>query len=317
MGDVTFTIANILESIPRVISSYLSHFSQIALILIDRDRIIHDCNQGFLDVIALPERPSGKELDKFLSSESKRFALPSDDRYLPIRLTFNVSDTVQITLSGHMYAVEGGYLLVFEKHRLSYNELITKMSSLNNELTNLTRDLNKKNQELEKANATIREIMNTDPLTGLMNRRAFHEILRKSMAFSRRHNFPLTLVMSDIDHFKVVNDTCGHDAGDKVLKTVAKILHKSCRAEDTAARFGGEEFLSLLPNTNASSAMHCAERLRNKIESVSIAGIPRKITASFGLTELLPSDTEESVIQRADEALYEAKKKGRNCCVVR
>lgn len=317
MGDVTFSIANILERTPRIFSSYLAHFSQIVLILIDRNRIIHDCNQGFLDVLALSEKPSGKELDEFLSSESKKFALPSDDRYVPIRLNFNVSDTVQITLSGYMYAVKGGYLLVFEKHRLSYNELITKMSSLNNELTNLTRDLDKKNQELEKANETISAIMNTDPLTGLLNRRAFHEILRKSMAFSRRHNFPLTLVMSDIDHFKSVNDTYGHDKGDKVLKTVAKILNKSCRSEDTAARFGGEEFLSLLPNTSTSSAMYCAERLRKKIESVSIADIPRKITASFGLTELLPSDTEESFIRRADEALYEAKKKGRNCCVVK
>jgi diguanylate cyclase (GGDEF)-like protein len=189
------------------------------------------------------------------------------------------------------------------------------MSLLNNQLADLTRDLSKKNQELKMANARIQKIMDTDPLTGLLNRRSFRKILKKNMFFARRHNFPLALLMVDIDHFKKINDTLGHDVGDQVLKQLAKILHRSCRTEDIVARFGGEEFVVLLPGTNASSAVAWAERVRAKIENARIRRVSWKVTASFGVTELLPSDTEQSFIQRADEALYAAKRKGRNCCV--
>jgi two-component system, cell cycle response regulator len=317
MGNLAFTISNLFRNNPGTISSYFERLSQTVLILIDRAGDIHDCNQVLLDVLNLSQKPVQMKIGELLSPESKEFSLPSDDGYVPLKLNFTGPDTIQITLAGYIFSVEGGYMLIFEKHKLTYNELIKKMSFLNNELTNLTRELDKKNRELEKANATITEIMNIDPLTGLLNRRAFMEILRKSMAFSRRHGLPLSLVMSDIDHFKVVNDTYGHEAGDFVLKFISKILNKSCRVEDTVARFGGEEFLSLLPNTYASSAIHCADRLRRKIETVSVPNIADKISASFGVTEILSSDSEESFIKRADDALYEAKNKGRNCCVMK
>lgn len=191
------------------------------------------------------------------------------------------------------------------------------MTILNNELANLTRVLDKKNQQLEKANSTIKKIMNTDPLTGLLNRRAFKEKLLNWMAFSRRHNLPLSLVMTDIDHFKSVNDNFGHDVGDTLLKIFSKKLLKSCRTEDVVARFGGEEFLLLLTNTNSSSAFLSAERIRKNIEGVNIPNIACKITASFGISELLPSDSDETLIKRVDDALYEAKRSGRNRCVIK
>ncbi len=311
------TIFEVLKDHIEILIYYLERQSQIVIILTDDSGTILDCNRAFLDSMSLTEKPIEKNIMEFLSPESRNFSLPEKNGNTVIKLNFLGPDNVRISLAGITFSIGNKFLMFFEKHRLTYNELITKMSNLNNELINLTRLLDKKNEELEKANETIKEIMNTDPLTGLLNRRTLKEILQTNMSFSMRHNFPLSIIMSDIDHFKSVNDSYGHEVGDKVLKTVAKILDKSCRIEDIVFRFGGEEFLSLLPNTNALSALNCAERLRRKIENTSIPNVKQKITISLGITELLPNDTDESFIRRADEALYEAKRKGRNCCVVK
>ncbi|MGC8778371.1 MAG: GGDEF domain-containing protein, partial [Candidatus Caldatribacteriaceae bacterium] len=103
---------------------------------------------------------------------------------------------------------------------------------------------------------------------------------------------------------------------DQILKKLARILRQSCRIEDIVARFGGEEFVVLLSKTDAPSASSWAERVRTKIKKTRMVNMNQKVTASFGIAEFLSSDTEESLIKRADEALYEAKRRGRNCWVV-
>jgi len=308
-------ISEIFQKKSELIFDYLERLSQIVVILIDREKIIHDCNQGFLDCLGIAEKPLNKNIRELLSSKSKDFPLPENESLLSCKLTFLAPDDAQINLAGYICPTENGYLILLEKHRLTYNELITTMSSLNNQLGNLVREIDKKNQELAKANETIKKIMNIDPLTQLLNRRAFREFLLKGMTLARRHKLPLSLVMTDIDYFKSVNDTYGHKAGDEVLKCFAKILKKSSRTEDTIARFGGEEFIILLPNTTIGSALLFAERLREKVENVPIPKISINITASFGITEFLISDTEESFLKRADDALYEAKRAGRNRCI--
>lgn len=309
-------ISEILKRNSLLISEYIQNMTKIAVILIDRDRIIHDCNQGFIESIGLKEKPLKNNIRDFLLSNSKDFSLPDKNGFLPCNLNFVTLDNAHIALSGHILAVQDGYFILLEKHRLTYNELLKKMSFMNNKLGNLVRELDKKNQELKKANTTIKRIMNTDPLTQLINRRALKEQLLRGMALSRRYKLPLSLIMTDIDHFKSINDTYGHEAGDRVLKCFAKILKKSSRSVDTVARIGGEEFLILLPNTDKESALQFAERLRRKIEIATMPGLPIKITSSFGVAEFIASDTQKSFIKRADDALYAAKRSGRNCCVI-
>ncbi|MHB8507828.1 MAG: GGDEF domain-containing protein [Candidatus Dormibacteria bacterium] len=158
----------------------------------------------------------------------------------------------------------------------------------------------------------------SDPLTGLANRRFFQEILLRELRRAQRANQPVSLVIADIDHFKGVNDTYGHNVGDEVLEQVAGIMLSSVRATDFVIRYGGEEFVILLPETRVADATAVADKLRKTIgdtilESTSRPGITLKVTVSAGVATF-PADgqTGEQVILKADKSLYYAKQNGRN-----
>ena len=154
-----------------------------------------------------------------------------------------------------------------------------------------------------------------DQLTGLYNRHYLSDILSKKVAQCKRHNEALSVIMVDIDHFKNVNDTFGHLMGDVILKAVGNVIQQSARKEDTAARFGGEEFILVLDNCLAGDAVIKAENLRAKIEALIPEGID--ITSSFGVAQLDGNITRyEDLIKNSDAALYEAKNSGRNCVVL-
>lgn len=229
-----------------------------------------------------------------------------------MRLSFVLSDSLEHTLAGQM--IDIGNLRVVFAHtiRLTDNEMVAKMSRLTDELTDLTRELNKKNRELAAANTKITQLMHTDPLTGLSNRRQLMELLEAEMSKARRHDYALSAVMMDIDHFKSINDTFGHDAGDRVLAGVAQTMRSMCRKEDIVARFGGEEFVLILPSSPSASTLECAERIRKAIQDTAFEGISRQVTASFGVTLFTKNDTQDSFLKRADNALYQAKTSGRN-----
>lgn len=155
----------------------------------------------------------------------------------------------------------------------------------------------------------------TDELTQLPNRRRFLAILDTEIARARRYNTALSIVYLDLDHFKQINDTYGHDAGDIVLCTVAKALSGKLRTEDCIGRLGGEEFCICLPGANAENSIEPCERYRSLIENLVIDSGSQslKVTASFGLTSFNHlSDSRSSLLARADEALYQAKQGGRN-----
>ncbi|WP_150300773.1 GGDEF domain-containing protein [Pseudomonas profundi] len=155
----------------------------------------------------------------------------------------------------------------------------------------------------------------TDPLTGLFNRRQYEMLFDRECERSKRNGSRLSLCVADIDFFKRVNDEYGHDAGDQVLKHVADLLGNALRQSDIIGRFGGEEFILLLPDTGLADAEVVINRLRQKLEAapLSIAGHHIGVTATFGLTEVCKDDhTIEDVIRRADKALYEGKTGGRN-----
>jgi len=164
----------------------------------------------------------------------------------------------------------------------------------------------------------ILELANTDVLTGLLNRRAFMEKIRQEISRTRREKRPLSLIMADIDHFKRINDAYGHQAGDLVLKRFAEQLTASTRPYDFTGRYGGEEFIVCLPGTGRSCAGSIGERMRRQTEDMEImlpdGSGPIRITASFGTAFHTPGSRldVDSFIKRADEALYRAKREGRN-----
>lgn len=154
----------------------------------------------------------------------------------------------------------------------------------------------------------------TDPLTGLSNRRALLDRLQAEVAHSRRHGPPLTVCLLDVDHFKSINDNYGHAAGDQVLAAIGALLPHQLRIPDVPARWGGEEFVVLLKQCDSTGGLIAAERIRKAITElhIDIGGKSLDLTASFGVAELAPSDNAESVIERADRAMYRAKTGGRN-----
>lgn len=157
----------------------------------------------------------------------------------------------------------------------------------------------------------LKQLSNTDSLTQIYNRMAFNDLLETEIVRAKRYNTGLALIILDIDHFKNINDTYGHLAGDEVLKTMAALITKSIRTIDIFARWGGEEFVILTPETGIRAAADLAERLRTKIEEHNF-GEAGKITSSFGVVSLKGNDLSDSFIKRADDTLYVAKKNGRN-----
>jgi diguanylate cyclase (GGDEF)-like protein len=153
-----------------------------------------------------------------------------------------------------------------------------------------------------------------DPLTDTGNRIAMDQTLEREIEMSRRHLMPLSLLMLDIDHFKNVNDSYGHNAGDDVLKAVATAIKNQLRNVDMVFRFGGEEFLILLSNTTREAAAMVGERLRAaaQAQDYQADGNAVELTVSLGCSTLLPGESAESLLRRADSALYVAKREGRN-----
>jgi two-component system cell cycle response regulator len=176
-------------------------------------------------------------------------------------------------------------------------------------------ELKMKNRQLEDMLTRVETLAIMDPLTNLFNRRRFETILANEFKRAGRYQSPLTCIMIDIDHFKSVNDTFGHQAGDVVLKEAAQVIQTAIREVDTAARWGGEEFVVLSPNTTLENGQRVAERIRAAFESHSFTGMGgQKLTISIGISGIPEAsiDTQEKLINAADIALYEAKKNGRN-----
>jgi diguanylate cyclase (GGDEF)-like protein len=164
-----------------------------------------------------------------------------------------------------------------------------------------------------------RLLANTDPLTDALSRRAFKEEAARAIALAQRHRHPLSLVVLDLDHFKHINDTYGHGVGDTVISKAVRACIARLRKTDMAGRLGGEEFAFLLPHTNSEAAAGIAEQLRQAVESLGVeAGDgPLEVTASFGVAALDRSMREiEDMLRKADAALYEAKRAGRNRCSI-
>jgi len=181
-------------------------------------------------------------------------------------------------------------------------------------------ELRTRNQQLETMLHSVEALAVTDSLTGLYNRRRFSDVLKREFAVTRRYRNTLSCLLIDLDHFKQINDRFGHDAGDQVLKEVARRIAGSLREVDLAARYGGEEFAVLLPHTSKKDARTVAERLLNNLrkQEFTFGSELVKITASIGCAGNtdVPSGHAEDLVKAADLALYDAKNGGRNAVVM-
>lgn len=219
---------------------------------------------------------------------------------------------------------EGGYRWILDRARIAHRDAEgrpLRMSGTHEDITERKRyeaELNRAREAaeaaaraLESANAELQRLATTDRLTGIWNRAYFEEAAAKEIERALRYGEPLSLLLFDIDLFKIINDTHGHLVGDQVLVELARRVGQNLRALDVLARWGGEEFVVMLPHSGAAEAMSAAEKLRVLIQSTPFPAVGQ-VTSSFGVALFRPADNLDIWLKRADDALYMAKAAGRN-----
>lgn len=256
-----------------------------------------------------------------LTSEKELFALKEarTNFFLGIALALIILViALHFTLLKYLkeYETLSQVLIDFYEDRLDIKEVISKIKlSIHNQPTSEVKkiaealfNMSKKVSDTQNA---LELLSSTDQLTTLANRRKLEEYLEQKLKEGNRGNF-FSIVMLDIDRFKVINDTYGHEIGDHVLIHTAKLMQSIIRESDMLGRWGGEEFLLILPQTNLEGALVMAEELRSKIYHYQFEYYPQRVTMCLGVAEYLVSDTPNSILRRADNALYRAKNNGRN-----
>lgn len=247
--------------------------------------------------------------------ESQRLDAVVRDHVQDIRASVAEADTIEQlkqSINSRLETIDNAMTSFAAAEALRSHDAECALTELKDRLLNLE-------EEAGTLRTAIREEhvrAMSDPLTGIPNRLAYDERIAQEVARWKRQQGRLALLILDIDRFKDINDACGHSAGDKVLKTIAELMCEQVRETDFVARFGGEEFVLLLPDTSLEAAMMVAEKLRRTIDTCNFHFHDNRVpvTVSCGLAEFEEGDTAESVFERADEALYVAKRDGRNRC---
>lgn len=299
---------------------FLRELNSVLIALLDRDGRVLAGNCGFLRLMApAAALDQSRDIRNLLVNprlEDVQTSVPCRGGTLLLyRGVLDIAgESGRIrSLQGHIYRWREDRLLVAAEFDVEGLEMLgAAVLRLNEELAETQRRLLRANRELKRNESVIQELMNTDPLTGVGNRRRLHEMLAAEIERSRRHAHPFCLLIADLDHFNDVNDRHGHAVGDEVLKSFAVLLREHSRQSDQVARFGGEEFVLLLPDTVLESAVAFAERIRQRLEWRPITPRSERITASFGVAMLVENEKGEELLQRADLALLRSKREGRN-----
>lgn len=310
-------------------------FAPCGYVSINHEGIITDVNQTFLDRMGYKQVDLvHKHFESIMSTANKLIFhsyfypfinLNGQVEELFINLKDSEGSAIPYLLNGRRFESEGveiiDCILVPMGKRIDYElELRSAKKQIEvaywekdqalAELKRIHLEIEQKQAELLEMNAVLVELSNTDKLTGLKNRRFLQEKLEEQIAGYGRDQAVFSLCIIDIDHFKKVNDTYGHQTGDYVLEKLASILKMQSREEDIAARYGGEEFILLLPNADIPDSKTIAENLRQSIAySTWEMG---QITVSIGIATFIPTDSETTLLQKADQALYASKEQGRN-----
>ncbi|MEN8259623.1 MAG: GGDEF domain-containing protein [Pseudomonadota bacterium] len=188
---------------------------------------------------------------------------------------------------------------------------IEKLKKSNRELNEVKLKLEREVGVRKAAQKELQQLASLDPLTGAFNRRRLYEALDYEIERSRRYRSHLSMILCDLDHFKQVNDSFGHDEGDRILKLFTERVNDGIRRVDFLARWGGEEFAILTPNLSVGKGSRLAEKIRADIEDLDARQL-RGVTISLGVTEYIEGESKTAFLKRADIALYQSKEKGRN-----
>ena len=228
-------------------------------------------------------------------------------------LSLGDADRFLRTIRGRVQR-KGDYLLLLGEHDVADLErLAASVLQLNEDLAQTHRDLVRANRQLHRDKAEIRRLMLTDPLTGAANRRRFAECCRDEIEeASETSGYRLALIAADLDFFKKVNDSFGHDVGDRALIAFTEAMRAKTRDDDLVVRLGGEEFCVLLPKTGLAEAGQVAERIRVQFADTDIDGVDGRLSASFGVVSWQAGWDIDDLLRAADQALYRAKRGGRN-----
>lgn len=221
---------------------------------------------------------------------------------------------LQSTVSDHIRTIQNALSTFKQAQPAPSQSLSAQLKALMDRVKTVEEESEKSRAQLEEQ----RYKATHDPLTSLPNREAYNERAFHELHRFKRYGHPLTLAVCDLDHFKKINDTFGHQAGDKVLKLVAQVVSTRLRNVDFVARYGGEEFVLVMPETDADQAKAVLDKMRSAIAKTPFRfkDSPVNITMSFGIVQFRGEDSVESAFERADKALYEAKANGRNQCVI-
>jgi diguanylate cyclase (GGDEF)-like protein len=289
----------------------------VAAAALDESGALIEANAGFLRVASLHgSMPAGADVARcFIQPDFATLVHSTEGADGDLHsglLTMGDPMGLRQTLRGRVWRKNGKLCVLAEFDVEELGRVNDTVLELNREYADSQLELAQTNFRLRQREAEIVAISLTDPLTGVGNRRRLEQEMSRELSRVERTGDKLCALMADVDHFKRVNDVYGHDVGDKVLTTLAKLLRTHSRATDIVARTGGEEFVVLMPRTGLVNATPVAERLRTSLASALIEPLIDSITVSIGVAELASGEQAEAFLQRADRALYEAKRCGRN-----
>lgn len=297
--------------------SFLDPLYAVAFAILTEDGELVHANQGFLRILdtARMRGETGDVRSLFVHPTFAQLLSFASEVAGPVyRGIINVGNSSIFcrSLKGTVHRGGGQVLLVAEYDVVEMEALNAQVIELNEELAAAQREIARSNRKLRVSEARLRELSLTDPLTGLGNRRRLMDYLGDAIERYKRNQEPFSIVMADIDFFKKVNDTYGHDVGDDVLVAFARLLSSCIRSIDLVARLGGEEFVIVMVATPMYQAMQKAEQLRVATEQLSFANMQCGITGSFGVAEYLLGDGVDGLLKKVDECVYRAKHGGRN-----
>lgn len=310
------TLRDAIANHSDALSEWLTDSEKIFALLLSSDGTIRELNHAAQRILRanLAGGTSSKLWDYLVCSDTEHLQqrLSESEGARDTSFLLNLADGEQspVTWEARLLRCDGSFLLLATEEQrhdaLFQNEILM----LTNDLSIAIRDAAQKNRELKNANETIETLARTDGLTGLANRRMLEETLPREVARAGRLNESLSIIFVDVDHFKPINDEFGHRAGDQVLAQLGTIFKSQTRSYALAARFGGDEFVLLLPGTTREDAIVIAERIREKVATMAVPEYPRQVAISMGIAALVTGETGEGLVARADEALYRAKAKG-------
>lgn len=263
------------------------------------------CTQGLLGALANGEFVIADSLAKIVDQNENRFF-----RAIGVRTIVGTPILAESIMFDEDANTLGGLCLMLDRRRNFPREWLEVMAELG-ALASFGLRIIEWGHEKAGLMRQLHNMAMTDTLTGAANRRSANEFMEKHYERSQQENAPLTLIMLDVDKFKNINDTYGHEQGDEVLKAITRLAKDQLRSSDLLVRWGGEEFLLVAPNTDAATGFQLAERIRGEIEQASIDGC-NGVTVSMGVSQIAAGERIEGALARADTALYRAKETGRN-----